>query len=89
MTNSREYRDTGLFIYRWLQWISTIASGVLVAFVVGGMGTWDRLKDQSIRFESVPGDIKAIKEDLRDVSSDVNNVKWRVTNLESNTKNSK
>lgn len=89
MTNIRESRDTGLSIHRWLQWISTISSGLLVAFVVSGMGTWDRLKDQSIRMESVPSDIKAIKEDLRDVSSDVNNVKWRVTNLETTTKNSK
>lgn len=87
MSVQKEQRDTGLVLHRWLQWISTISSGVLVAFVVSGMGTWDRLKDQSIRMESVPADIKEIKEDISSVSDDVSNVKWRVTNLEANTKN--
>jgi hypothetical protein len=86
MSDQKEQRDTGLVLHRWLQWISTISSGVLVAFVVSGMGTWDRLKEQSIRMESVPADIKEIKEDLSDVSDDVANVKWRVTNLEANPK---
>jgi hypothetical protein len=86
MSEDKEQRDIGLVLHRWLQWISTISSGVLVAFVVSGMGTWDRLKEQSIRMESVPADIKEIKEDLSDVSDDVANVKWRVTNLEANPK---
>jgi hypothetical protein len=89
MSDNTEPRDSGLALHRFLQWTSTILTGLLVAFVVSGMETWDRLKEQSIRNESVPSDIKAIKEDLSDVSDDVANVKWRVTNLETNTKNRK
>lgn len=85
MSDQKEQRDTGLALHRFLQWASTILTGLLVAFAVSGMDTWDRLKEQSIRMESVPGDIREIKEDVSDVKNETLNLKWRVNNIE-NTK---
>lgn len=82
MSEDKEQRDTGLVLHRWLQWISTISSGVLVAFVVSGMDTWDRLKDQSIRMENVPADIKEIKVDIDDLKNETLNLKWKVGMME-------
>ncbi len=83
---SRDSRDGGLILHRWLQWISTISTGVLVAFVVAGMETWERLKDQSIRMESVPMDIKEIKASVSDFDRTLSSHDWRLKFLESNLK---
>lgn len=82
--NSEAARDTGLILHRWLQWISTISTGVLVALVVSGMDTWDALKAQSIRMESVPADIREIKASVETVDRSLSNHDWRLKLIESN-----
>lgn len=86
MSESAESRDTGLVLHRWLQWISTISTGVLVAFVISGMDTWDRLKAQSIRMESVPTDIREIKASVSDVDRTLSNHDWRLKLIEATAK---
>lgn len=82
MSDQKEQRDSGLALHRFLQWASTILTGLLVAFAVSGMDTWDRLKDQSIRMENVPIDIKEIKVDVNDLKNETLNLKWKVGMME-------
>ena len=82
MSDGNEPRDSGLVLHRWLQWISTISTGVLVALVVSGMDTWDALKAQSVRMENVPGDIKEIKLDVNDLKNETMGLKWKVSAME-------
>ena len=80
--SDNEPRAPGVTLHRGLQWASTILTGLLVAFAVSGIETWDRLKEQSIRMENVPSDITEIKIDLGDVKNETMNLKWKVSNLE-------
>ncbi len=83
MSESNETsRDNGLILHRWLQWISTISTGALVALVVSGMDTWDALKAQSVRMENVPSDIKEIKLDVNDLKNETMGLKWKVSAME-------
>ena len=61
----------GLLVHRWLQWIATLSSALLVAFILSGMDTWDRLKEQSIRMEEVPEKVDKILEKVNDIEKTV------------------
>lgn len=82
MSDKEVTRDPGLAIHRWLQWISTISTGVLVALVVSGMDTWDMLKAQSVRMESVPQDIRDIKASMQAQETEINAHSWRLKLIE-------
>lgn len=71
MSAPKEKRDVGLLMHRWLQWIATISSALIVAFVSANMSTWDRLKDQSIRMEKVPEKVDKILEKVSDIDKTV------------------
>ena len=71
MSTAREHRDVGLLVHRWLQWIATLSSALLVAFILSGMDTWDRLKEQSIRMEEVPEKVDKILEKVNEIDKTV------------------
>lgn len=71
MSSAREERDTGLVIHRILQWIATVSSAVVVAFLLSSLSTWDRLKEQSIRMENVPVKVDKILDKVEDIDRTV------------------
>lgn len=72
----------GLRVHRWLQYLATISTTVIAGVILGSMDTWDQLKANSVRMESVPGDVRAIKEDVNGIRATSQNHEWRIGNLE-------
>ena len=71
MSTAREHRDVGLLVHRWLQWIATVSSALIVAFILSSIGAWDKIQDQSIRMEKVPEKVDAILEKVNDIDKTV------------------
>lgn len=72
----------GLTIHRILQWIATISTTVIATMIISGMDTWDQLKANAVRMETVPGDVRAIKEQGERTSAKVEHLEWRVDGIE-------
>lgn len=71
MTERSEKRDMGLVLHRWLQYLST-ASLLLLGYVItSGMDTWEKLKENAIRMENVPQDIRDIKKGMEEIGRTV------------------
>lgn len=71
MTTEKDKRDAGLIMHRALQWIATLSSTFIVAFLMSGMGTWEKLKEQSVRMEDVPDKVDTILEKVSDIDKTV------------------
>ena len=71
MSTAKEHRDVGLLVHRWLQWIATVSSALIVAFILSSIGAWDKIHDQSIRMEKVPEKVDAILEKVNDIDKTV------------------
>lgn len=71
MSTAKEHRDVGLLVHRWLQWIATVSSALIVAFILSSIGAWDKIQDQSIRMEKVPEKVDAILEKVNDIDKTV------------------
>lgn len=61
----------GLAIHRILQWIATVSSALIVAFLLSGIDTWEKLKEQSIRMEDVPVKVDKILDKVEDIDRTV------------------
>lgn len=71
MSAAKEGRDVGLAIHRILQWIATVSSALIVAFLLSGIDTWEKLKEQSIRMEDVPVKVDKILDKVEDIDRTV------------------
>lgn len=71
MSTAKEQRDVGLIVHRSLQWIATVSSALIVAFILSSIGAWDKIQDQSIRMEKVPEKVDAILEKVNDIDKTV------------------
>lgn len=76
----------GLTVHRILQWVVAISTTVVAGAVASGWDTWDALKANAIRMETVPGDVRAIKEQGAATAAKVERLDWRVGNLEAQRK---
>lgn len=72
----------GLTIHRVLQYVGTVAVTVTAAVIISIRDDWGKLKDNAIRMESVPGDVRDIKVELRANALRQENHEIRISELE-------
>lgn len=77
--------DMGLRVHRILQYIATVGTTVVAGVILTSMDTWGKLKDNAVRMENVPADIRAIRSDMEQVKTGHQDHEYRLRTLEHET----
>lgn len=74
----------GNIVHNWLTWVAGIGATLCTAMMISVSGAFIDMRDQSIKMEGVPDDIKAIKAEIGVITSLTANHSWRIEAIEKN-----